>query len=197
MKTQESYHSKHYFIFCVILLSIFFPIQGCYYYKVTHTIESPTITLKNLQAKNMFFIVHLNNYVWNLTDLQVIGDTIHGTKKPLVGHEKFRDTKANGATRYKKFPKFTSIDPSGGESYVLNEVHIYISNYFENRHRVTIPVQCVNKVEVYGPAKGRTVLSWTGCIIGPLAGISGIVGIIILATFHVNLGGGSMFGGPF
>jgi hypothetical protein len=151
----------------IVLCAFLIMISGCMnYYKAKKTNEPPKAAIVKLQNDKKFIILHKDLNAWHFTDIVIGEDYISGTISRLTGHEKYKTTKPSGVNRYL----------SKERSEVLNEVHIYVTDFTQQPDSlVSIPLAAVNKIEVYDPAKGATFASW----ISPVGAVA--LFVIILA----------------
>ena len=160
----------------IVLTVLLLNLSGCYYYKVRPAVDSSTEVVKEQQDLNKFLVLHHGENVWDFTDITIDGQIISGELNQFTEHEMYKTTDPNRANRYrpKKFPE---------ENAVINEVHIYISEYSETVNgRVSISPESIERIDVYDRDTAATVSSWifTGVLIG--AGVFALMMIIVLLT---------------
>ncbi len=150
---------------------------GCFYYKSTTIAPSSQYAphLVKMQLKNKFFILHMGDKAWHLNNIAINNDKteLSGTLEKLPSnHLHYLDADPLKLNRYKY-----------KESEVLQEVHIYTSEYTEGiNDQINIPLTAIAKIEVYDLAQGATIASWVFSALGILAGVYAVLGIIILLT---------------
>lgn len=155
----------------IVLIAFLNMIVGChYYYKVGTGYNVPSERIVEMKNKNKYFILHMEQKVWHFNDLKVKGDTLFGTINELSYlpmeyrhylHMKYKTTDPQRVNRYK-------INSSIDESAVLDEVHIYITDYVKKEDsEISVSLNAIQKIEIYDPAVGATIGSW---VFGALAG---------------------------
>jgi hypothetical protein len=150
--------------------------SGCYYFKVVRPSEQPRDVISKMQDQQKFIILHLDDKAWQLKDIIVNEESITGSISVLVGHERYKSVKPDNSNRYLK-------SKSRDESYVLSEVHIYITEYSEaEKGRISIPAGAIEKIEIYDKDKGATTASWAFSSLGVAAGAFGVLLVIIALT---------------
>jgi hypothetical protein len=149
---------------------------GCSYFKVVRPSEQPADVINKMQDQQKFIILHLDDNAWQLTNIIVNDETVTGSISALVGHEKYKSVKPDNSNRYHK-------SKSNNESYILSEVHIYVTEYSEvEKGRISIPASAIEKIEVYDKDKGATTASWAFSALGVAAGAFGVLLVIIALT---------------
>ncbi len=107
-----------------------------------------------MQDQQKFIILHLDDKAWQLKDIIVNEESVTGSISELVGHERYKSVKPDNSNRYLK-------SKSHDESYILSEVHIYVTEYSEAENgRISIPAGAIEKIEIYDKDKGATTASW-------------------------------------
>jgi hypothetical protein len=160
----------------IMICSFLTMTSGCSYFKVVRPTEQPADVINKMQDQQKFIILHLDDKAWQLTDLIVNDESVTGSISELVGHERYKSVKPENSNRYHK-------SKSNNESYVLNEVHIYVTGYSEaEKGRISIPASAIEKIEVYDKDKGATTASWVFSALGVAAGAFGVLLVIIALT---------------
>jgi hypothetical protein len=157
-------------------------ITGCFYFKVIESSDPAPVVISNMQDEQKFIILHMGDKVWHLTDIVLNEEFAAGNITELQGHQKYLTAKPDVVNRYKA----ASIKETKVETEVLNEVHIYVTEFSETTTgQISIPMQAIKKIEIYGKASGATAASWIFSTLG-----YGTVAFIVLLilTFH-NWGG--------
>jgi hypothetical protein len=150
--------------------------SGCYYFKVVRPSEQPRDVINKMQDQQKFIILHLDDKAWQLKDIIVNEESITGSISVLVGHERYKSVRPDNSNRYLK-------SKSHNESYVLSEVHIYITEYSEAENgRISIPAGAIERIEIYDKDKGATAASWAFSSLGIAAGAFGVLLVIIALT---------------
>jgi hypothetical protein len=160
----------------IMIFSFLTMTSGCYYFKVVRPSEQPNDIISKMQEQQKFIILHLDDKAWQLTNIIVNEESITGSISELVGHERYKSVKPDNSNRYLK-------SKSHDESYVLNEVHIYITEYSEaDKGRISIPASAIKKIEIYDKDKGATAASWAFSSLGVAAGAFGVLLVIVALT---------------
>jgi hypothetical protein len=135
-------------------------MNSCFYYKVTTSQPPHEPAILKLQQKNDFFILHYKDQVWHFTNITVNENSVGGEIVDLVGHTYYKTTKPNSLNQYRRRDKKNALGIYQDEAEVLNEVHIYISEYLQMAdNHVSIPEQAIDKIEIYNPAIAATTAS--------------------------------------
>ena len=160
----------------IMIFSFLIMTSGCSYFKVVRPSEQPADVINKMQDQQKFIIIHLDDNAWQLTNIIVNDETVTGSISALVGHEKYKSVKPDNSNRYHK-------SKSNNESYILSEVHIYITEYSEaEKGRISIPASAIEKIEIYDKDKGATAASWAFSALGVAAGAFGVLLVIIALT---------------
>lgn len=159
----------------ILLYSFMMMVSGCYYFKVIRPADAPGAVINKMQDAQKFIILHVDQRVWQMTSIKVNEESLSGVISPLYGHERYKTVNPDGANRY--------INSTGEGSYLLNEVHLYASEYSESSQgNITIPIRAVQKIEIYDKDKGATVASWVLGIAGASLAAFGIILLIAILT---------------
>jgi hypothetical protein len=62
--------------------------NGCYYYRVNRSSGPPANTISKMQDEHKFIILHIDDKVWQLSDIIIEQENITGTISELYGIEK-------------------------------------------------------------------------------------------------------------
>ncbi|MBN1388812.1 MAG: hypothetical protein JW965_10215 [Bacteroidales bacterium] len=163
--------------FC-ILVSFIIMTNGCYYFRVNRSAEPPGDLIKKMESENRFIILHIGDNAWEFTGIDATSQAITGKISGLEGHQLYTKVINDhpGPYRYKG-------KRSSDEREVLNEVHIYVTDMESaDSASVSIPIEAVQKIEVFDRATGATIASWTFSALGAAATVFGVVFIIVLLT---------------
>jgi hypothetical protein len=160
----------------ILLFSFMTMISGCYYFKVTRSADPPQAAISKMQDEQKFIILHLDDKVWHLTDIIVNEESFTGSISRLTGHEKYLTVEPDVSNRYLK-------RSSLNESYVLNEVHVFITEYSEtDAGKISVPIKAIQKIEIYDKASGATAASWVFGSLGVALGAFGVFLVIVALT---------------
>ncbi len=163
-------------LFCIILISLILTTGSCYYLKATRSSGPPLDEIQRLQAENKFFILHLGDKTWHLTDITISEGKLSGTVSSLLGHQMYKKVTTDEPVRYRKSKVYY-------ESEALHEVHVYATSMERTDNvKVIIPNEAIRKIEVYDKAVGTTVASWVLSGTGMAATAWGGVMLVALAT---------------
>jgi rRNA processing protein Gar1 len=156
----------------LLMFSFLAMTNSCYYFRVNKSAEPPATAITKMQDAQKLIIIHLDDKIWQLSDIIVKKDSITGRIGNIFGHETYKRVKPDQANRYKK-----------NESQVLNEVHIYTTEFAKaGAAEISIPLKAITKIDVFDKASGATIASWlfSGLAIG--VGAFGVFLIILLLT---------------
>ena len=118
-------------------------LGGCSYYKVVASEGPYPEVISAQQEAAKFIILHAGEHAWKFSDIIISNDTVAGKISPLLGHEYYKTTSHKKANRYK-------ARPEKGESEVINEVHIFTSEYqAAGGNEISIPFENIAKIEIY------------------------------------------------
>ena len=160
----------------IMICSLMIMTSGCYYFKVVRSAGQPTDVISSMQDEQKFTILHLGDKAWQLSDIIVNEESFTGSVTALVGHDKYKTVKPDASNRYLKSKSYN-------ESYLLNEVHIFINEFSESgKGRISVPVKAVEKIEIYDKDKGATAASWIFSSLGVAVGAIGVLAVIVALT---------------
>jgi len=160
----------------IMICSLMIMTSGCYYFKVVRSAGQPTDVISSMQDEQKFTILHLGDKAWQLSDIIVSEVSFTGSITALVGHDKYKTVKPDASNRYLKSKSYN-------ESYLLNEVHIFINEFSESgKGRISVPVKAVEKIEIYDKDKGATAASWIFSSLGVAVGAIGVLAVIVALT---------------
>ncbi|MEO5581814.1 MAG: hypothetical protein ABIR66_03920, partial [Saprospiraceae bacterium] len=170
---------------------------GCSSYYKVKTFPSTEPLTEQIKNKSKYFIVHQGTQAWHLKNIALNEQVkeITGSFETLpVGHQNYIKTNPNSSTnRYR--PRYINANPT-------YEVHIYITEYAEaGDSLIKVPLEAIQKVEIYDKAIGETVASHVIGTLGAIAGVIVVIGVIALLTksscpfAYVNDGHGFKFTG--
>jgi hypothetical protein len=173
-----------------IALLLLCSLQGCkYYYKVQTVNKVTHQEVKKFDSLDKYIILHQRDKAWHFSKTIISNDTLYGALSVLPENRyKFQTTKPKGGNRYIKNKK-------PNETYVLEEVHVYVSDSVVpekyDSGNIKIVFSKIQNAEVYVEAKGRTTASWLVPVIGGsvLAGgvLGGIILVVSLSQMNINL----------
>jgi hypothetical protein len=109
--------------------------------------------------REKYIIVHNNNDVWHLKnpELNKLTSELIGVKTELPNNHLF----------YRKVEFARNLNYNRSEGNPENEVHIYITEYsIDDLNQVIIPINSINRLDVYDKRVGKNVLSYVGAFIG-------------------------------
>lgn len=165
----------------LILFAFLNLVIGCSYYFKVNTHHQSEINfahaVQNFRAQEKFFIVHFGDDAWWLDNISLNHDMteLRGTIERLpVNRYSFYNTSVNVSNQYTNKTK-----------HVLDEVHIHALEYSKAEDSsVVIPLESIQRMEVYNPDTGRTVLfGAVRLMAGALAAmIAGFVILVIVSS---------------
>ena len=162
---------------------------GVFYYKVQPVKPVTPDDIKTFDIQNKYIILHQRDKAWQLSQPLISDSTLKGKLSVLPENRyKFLTTKPKGGNRHIR-------NKAPYESYVPEEVHLYVSDSVvpENYEigGVKIALSKISNEEVYVKAKGRTSASW---LIPAIAGsvladgaIGGNVLVASLSHMHIKI----------
>jgi len=148
--------------------------QGCYYFKVNTRNQPSTAMIAGLNQESKDFILHFNEKTFRLTDLDISNHILSGNIRSLDYSQYSYRVKTDKPNRYLK-------KASLNQSYLLNEVHLYVDEYDDlGDNRISVPVSSVSKVEIYDKDIATTTGSWVLSTLGVISGVYLVIAILIL-----------------
>ncbi len=158
----------------IVLVAFMNMLASCSYYSVKK-IQPDSINqniIKEYQAQQKYLIIHQGDNAWRMENVVLDEDKqeIYFTPTEVEkDHLFYKTTKETGANRYKK-----------DEANPVIEVHIYISEYaIADQNQFMIPMEAIQKIEVYDPDIGATTASYVFGTLGIMAGAFAIVMVIV------------------
>ncbi|MEI7982087.1 MAG: hypothetical protein WCI71_10570 [Bacteroidota bacterium] len=177
----------------LILLSFFISsLQGCMFYYKVQTINTVTSQdMKKYDSLNKYFILHQKDSAWHISKLKITDNALSGDLSLLPENRwKFLTTKPKGGNRYIKNKK-------PYESYVIEEIHLYISDSVVQKQlecgNIQLALPAIKYAEIYKKAKGRTTSSWLIPALGMPVIAGGLAAIIIGISVNSHGAGGADF----
>jgi len=145
---------------------------GCMnYFRVNSSVRPTSETISELKSVHKTIIVHYNDDMWILKNIEIKDNTLTGKTEAYNYPSTLNPVKVKGPNRY-----LTRV--SRNQGYLLNEVHIYPSEYSDiGNGMISMPVSSIGRMEIYEKDIAATVGSWT---LGVLGGIAGAYAILIL-----------------
>ena len=150
------FSNRHGFRIVIILMLFSFLnlVIGCRYYKVSTHHKSQinfAHAIQDFRAQEKFFIVHFGGDVWWLRNISFNHDMTEllGTLEILPANRySFQNTQVYASNLYTKKTR-----------HLLEEVHIHVLEYSKAEDfSVAIPLESIQRMEVYSPEIGKTVL---------------------------------------
>lgn len=165
--------------FPTIILSILLTglVLSCHHYFKVATESGPaTGSITALDAAGKTIVVHFEDRKWILWELDMADSTITGRWEKYDKPPTLKPVRADRPNRY-------IMRAAHNQSYLLNEVHLYIDEYSDaGNGKVIIPVKSVNRLEIYDKDTQSTVGSYILGGLGIAAGAYLTLGIIVLLT---------------
>jgi len=163
--------------FSVLIFSPFL-LSSCFhnYYKIIEK-ERPSITdLKAMQSANKFLVLHNNNLLWNVSNVNIEDGFLSGIAYEIYPERyNFIDLNKKGSLRYRRRENLN-------QSYILNEIHFYVDEAIAVRDSVKIPVELIRKIEIYDKNKSATTGSYLIGSLGLAIPVFVIVAGIVLSS---------------
>lgn len=147
----------------IFLSGLLLSVSGCMnFYKVRQQVEPDINQVNQHLGIGRYLIVHQNFDAWRLVDARTQGDTLIGRIFPLPPDRyAFMRTNVNGFNRFKDH-----------EKNILNETHFYLRGFVFptiDSLNVKIPDTSIHHIDKYKAATGRTLISWLGPVVIPVA----------------------------
>ena len=159
--------------FFVVLFLLPILLSSCFhnYYKIIEKNPPTLMDFKAIGSPNKFLVLCNNGLLWNISNVKIDDRFLSGTASEIYPERyDFIDLKRNQSNRYRHNQ---SID----QSYIINEIHVYVDEPLAVRDSVKIPIELIRKMEIFDKNKPATTGSW---IIGSL-GIA-IMAVIVATT---------------
>ncbi|MBW6497141.1 MAG: hypothetical protein K0B09_02005 [Bacteroidales bacterium] len=135
-----------------VLIFALLNLTGCrYYYKVSRPQGAFQDTIETSVSDQKTILLISDGMVYELSQAEISNSEISGIIKPLYGYSRHIETKPDRPNRYIK----------SKESHILKEVQIYVPAFVKPADaRASIPLDQIEKIEMYDPHVGATVGSW-------------------------------------
>ncbi|WP_297098711.1 hypothetical protein [uncultured Draconibacterium sp.] len=155
----------------VCMLNLF---SGCMnYFKVKKASGSVVENIDTYTSQQKTIVLHYGDDAWVLGAIDLKTDTLKAATYEEYVLTVQNPVKPDKANRYRtKTPN---------ESAVLNEVHIYTTdvNRYEGTLKVAVPLDRIEKIEVYEKDKAATTGSWVLGTLGATAGAFLLLAVIV------------------
>ncbi len=162
----------------LLIIALLNLMGGCYYYKVITSKDPASDVIRSQQDPTKFIILHFGDQAWEFSEIAVTKVSLVGKISDLQGHEYYRTNRPDQVNRYRRSSKEFK-----DEREVINEVHITVSEYNAlDGNEISIPLEYIEKIEVYDPAIGATIASWVFTGLGVAAIGVGVLLIIVMLT---------------
>jgi hypothetical protein len=145
---------------------------GCYnYFKVSSPTIPPADSILAASGNGKTIIIHFNDEKWILKNVQVKNNAVSGSLNEYNMPPTIKPVKPQRPNRY-------FIRASKNQNYLLNEVHLYLTEFARQENdKVIIPINSINKIELYDKDTASTVGSY---FLGILGGAAGAFAIFML-----------------
>jgi hypothetical protein len=181
--TRKRYKNLHikYQSYYLPTVMIFILLSGLvlschHYFKVTTEPGPATGSISALDAAGKTIVVHFEENKWILRNMDLADSTITGRFEKYDKPPTLKPINVDRPNRY-------IMRAAHNQSYLLNEVHLYIGEYSETGNgKVIIPVKSVSRLEIYDKDTQSTVGSYILGGLGIAAGAYLALGIIVLLT---------------
>ncbi len=160
-----------------LLIAAMINLNACMSYFRVRSLPPPaTQKMAEFEDQRKTFILHFANEDWYLDFPDITPDALTGIAERKYVSTYRGPVKPHGPNRY-------HISKGNNETYLLNEVHIYITEMTRfDDSKVAIPLSGIRKVEVYELDKGATIGSWTLGLVGFTAATASVILLIALLT---------------
>jgi hypothetical protein len=151
--------------------------SGCNYFKIASSPAPVNIeSMAGLDDAGKTIIVHFGNDKWILNELVIQNDSVSGLLQEYVMSPTLKPLKYGKPNRF-------LARPSENQRYLLNEVHLYLTEYFNPLpNHIKFPVGSIRKMDVYDRDTAATVGTWFLAVAGSL-GVSFAALILIVLIF--------------
>lgn len=152
MELKESYKK---WVSILLVYAIVNLSGGCYnFFKVTSTSSPSSEAIAKQKNDRKTIIVHYNDEKWTMTGIDIANNTVKGKLEKYDKPLRLKPVDPNKPNRY--YHRQTN-----DERYLLNEVHLYLNEFAKDENNlVSIPVNSINKIEIYDKDTGATVGSY-------------------------------------
>ena len=180
MSLQTTTIHKQIFAAFLILLVLFHAV-GCKYYKVDSAERSEFEQIMSMGEIQKYFIVHVSNQMYALKDIKTTKTDISG--KLTTPQEKILYSEE----RKKRIKE--------GESNIVNEVHIYLKDQYEELDlgNVEFPISDINEIRILDRNTGKEIAVYALIGIGALAIASAITAATKSSCPYVYVDNGESF----
>ncbi len=174
LRSGSGIHHRTYFLLFFLLLLF----SGCFhnYYKVVEKKTPDESDLKVMQSANKFVVLHSDDHLWYITDVKIANGNLSGVllKIDPVKYD-FIYPYHSGSNRYLRNKK---VD----QSHIVNEIHIFVNKSLALKDSVKIPVESINKIDIYDKNRAATIASYTISTIGVVTAAILVAAVIAVAT---------------
>ena len=172
MKTLQKIQRVRFIILILTLSIVNFSCNS--YFKVNSSANPSTEKIEDLNQSEKTFIIHFNEKKWLLTNVQVNDSIISGLTTNYRMPPTFKPVRSGKKNRY---TNGVFKNHARRQGYLLNEVHLYPDHFNNEKSSVFIPINSINRIDIYDKDKNRTSSSWAIGILG----ISSLGYIILMA----------------
>jgi hypothetical protein len=149
--------------------------SGCNYFKIASSpapVSAETITWLDDAGKTI--IIHFGNSKWILQNIVIQNDSLSGRLQQYNMPPTLNPLKYGKPNRY-------LARPSDNQRYLLNEVHLYLTEYFNpGTNQIKFPVSSIRKIDIYDKDTAATVGTWFLAAVGAFAVSYATLALIVL-----------------
>jgi len=164
---------RHQVLQPIIGLAMLATLPGCFqhYYKTQTRTQVDAAVVDSLQRQNRYFILHLNDSIVGLANIQVKDDTLHGIVELLPSiHSRNLSPEGQKGNRIKK----------RDEANAYTEVHLYAGqNHDKANVNLALPLSSISRLDAYAEDRKTT----SNSLILSLVGITLAAGTVVVILF--------------
>jgi hypothetical protein len=158
------------FFVLILLAFVLLTFGSCNYFRVAATTKDGS-QVEGALKRDKYIIVHTVDYVGLLLypNLDKNSNVLTGKLTDLGSEHQF----------YRLVNKRTGIRYSKKDGSPEKEVHIYVSEYaIDEQNYISIPLNGIERMDVYKLEAFKTILSYSGSIIGIYYGTMGLLSLL-------------------
>ncbi len=160
---------------CILIILTLFQSVGCWYKAQTVDSDLET-TIKKIQYRSKYFLVHSRQDVYALTDISVDSLSLYGTLE-LAKDRIYYEEEDHYNSRYLI-----------SEKDILNEVHFYLNKEAKSLDLATtkaIPLSAIKEIRIIEKNTGKIVGVYVGSGLG--VGVIAFIIAVIVAFSNWNM----------
>ena len=134
------------FLLTIVLL---FSLTGCFrqYYQTNSVSRADSSLLEQLKAEKKHFVLHTGSGAYELQNLKLDNEMMNAELHELSAkHEYYLNPK----------PDVGNLIPYREKKWALSQVHIYTAEKFDSSSKANLPLNQINRLDIYGPDRKDT-----------------------------------------